>query len=59
MVKKTKMSKVEDVCEQSDGALRAKPPATGWFFVIFEKSYFDAIGSHFARVQSNLKELDI
>ena len=38
MVKKTKMSKVEDVCEQSDGALRVKPPATWWFFVIFEKA---------------------
>ena len=28
-------------------------------FVIFrKKSYFNAIGSHFARVQSHLKELD-
>ena len=39
--------------------LWAKPQATERFFVIFwKKNYFNAIGSHFARVQSHLKELD-
>ena len=37
----------------------AKPLTSAPFLVIFEgKSYFNAIGSHFARVQSHLKELD-
>ena len=36
--------------------LEAKPPAAGQFFEI--KSYFKAIGSHFASVQSHLKKLD-
>ena len=36
-----------------------EPPTAGQFFVIFEiKSYFNAIGSHFAHVQSHLKELE-
>ena len=35
-------------------------PSHWVFFCNFlKKSYFDAIGSHFAHVQSNLKELDI
>ena len=42
------------------GGLGAKPPAVGRFFVsFFEKnSYFNAIESHLARVQSHLKELN-
>ena len=41
------------------GCLGEKPPAAGRFFVSFgRKSYFNAIGSHFARVHSHLKELD-
>ena len=37
-----------------------KAPSHWVFFCNFlKKSYFDAIGSHFAHVQSNLKELDI
>ena len=41
------------------GSLAAKPPAVKRFLVIFwKKSYFNAIGSHFARVQSHLKALD-
>ena len=41
------------------GGLRAKPPAAGRFLEVFEKkSYFNPIGSHFARVHSHLKELD-
>ena len=39
--------------------LRAKPPAIERFFVNFwKKSYFNAIESQFARVQSHLKALD-
>ena len=35
------------------GGLRAKPPAAGRFSQIFgKKSYFNPIGSHFARVHS-------
>ena len=42
------------------GGSGAKPPAVGRFFVIFlgKKSYFNAIRSHFASVQSHLKALD-
>ena len=39
----------------------AKPPAAGQFFVVFlcwKKTYFSAIGLHFAHVQRFLKELD-
>ena len=40
------------------GVLGAKAPAARRFFLVFwKKSYFNAIGSHFARVQSYLKEL--
>ena len=40
--------------------LGAKSPTAGRFFVIFwKKSYFNAIESHLARVQSHLKELDL
>ena len=43
----------------SFGGLGAKLPAAGRFFVIFwKKNYFNAIESHFARVQSRLKALD-
>ena len=38
------------------GGLGAKPPAVGQFFG--KKSYFNAIGSHFASVQSHLKALN-
>ena len=36
------------------------PPVAGRFFRIFfeKKSYCNAFGSHFARVQNHLKELD-
>ena len=38
------------------GGLGAKPTAVGRFSVIFgKKSYFNAIESHFASVQSHLK----
>ena len=42
------------------GRLGAKPPAVGQFFVSFleNNSYFHAIESHFARVQSHLKALN-
>ena len=61
------MSKVEDVCEQSSvsqtyhrrGCEGEAPSHWVVFCNFLKKSYFDAIGSHFARVQSNLKELDI
>ena len=60
------MSNLENVCEKASvtqmyhrRGLGAKPPANGQFFVIFEKkNYFNAFGSHFARGQSHLKELD-
>ena len=47
----------------TDGGLGAGPPAAGGFvgrfFVIFftKQSYFNAIESHFASVQSHLKAL--
>ena len=41
------------------GGLGAKLPEVGQFFVIFwKKSYFNAIGTHLASVQSHLKALD-
>ena len=41
------------------GGLGAKPPAAGRFCKFLgKKPYFDPIGSHFAHVQSHLKELD-
>ena len=41
------------------GGLWAEPPAAGRFLLVFgKKCYFNPIGSHFARVQSHLKELD-
>ena len=44
----------------TDGGLGAKPAAAGRFIVIlWKKSYFNAIESHFAHVQSFLKELDV
>ena len=42
-----------------DGGLGAKPPTAGRFLKVFgKKSYFNPIGSHFASVHSDLKELD-
>ena len=40
--------------------LGAKPPAAGRFLVVLKKkrTYFNAIGSQFARVQSHLTQLD-
>ena len=41
------------------GDLGAKPSTAGQVFVVFwKKSYFNATGSHFARVQSHLEELE-
>ena len=42
------------------GGLGAKPTAVGRFFASFfgKNSYFNAIESHFARVQSHLKALN-
>ena len=42
------------------GGLGAKPPNRWTIFCKFfeKKSYFNAIGSYFARVPSHLKELD-
>ena len=43
----------------TDGDLGTKPPVVGRFFgFFFKKNYFNAIGSHFARVQNHLKEVD-
>ena len=64
--KKLKMSNLRDVLSKviqlkqiTDGGLGAEPPAAERFFVIFwKKSYFNAIESHFPRVQSHLKVLD-
>ena len=42
------------------GGLEVKSPAAGQFLYVFgKKSYFIPIGSHFARVHSHLKELDL
>ena len=41
------------------GGLGTKPPAAGQFLYVFgKKSYFNPIGSPFARVHSHLKEPD-
>ena len=61
-----KICKLVDVCKQTslvkritDGNLGRKPQLLGNFFAIFwKKSYFNAIGSHFACAQNHLKELD-
>ena len=55
-----------DVCKQTsllkrikDGGLVLKPQLLGYFFGFFwKKSYFNAIGLHFACVQNHLKELE-
>ena len=53
------LSKLEQLKHTTDGGLGAKPPVARQFFVIFcKKSCLDAIRSHFARVQSHLKEQD-
>ena len=53
------LSKLAQVKRITNGALGAKPPAAWRFVVIFgKKTYFNAVGSHFARVQNHLKELD-
>ena len=61
------MSNLEDVLSKlvlsnvspvATGGLGAKPQAAGRFLQVFgKKIYFNAIGSHFARVHSHLKEL--
>ena len=61
-----KVSKLGELCKLTsllkritDGDLGTKPPVAGRFFgILLKKSYFNAIGSHFARVQNHLKELD-
>ena len=63
---KMKICKLGDVCKQTrllkritDGGLEPKPQLLGNFCAIFwKKSYFNAIGSHFACVQNHLKKLD-
>ena len=60
------MSELEDVLSKlvylkrvTEGSGAEPTLAGGFGFVIFwKKSYFNAIESHFARVQSHLKELD-
>ena len=50
---------VEPPAAKGFEGLGAKPPAVGRFFLFFGKnSYFNAIESHFARVQSYLKALN-
>ena len=50
-------SKLLQIKRITNGGLRAKPLSD--FLQFFGKiSYFNAIGSHFARAQSHLKELD-
>ena len=58
-----KISKLGDLCKKTsllkritDGDLGMKSLVAGRFFE--KKSYFNAFGSHFARVQNHLKELD-
>ena len=63
---KMKICKLGDVCKQTnllkritDEGLGPNRQLLGNFFAIFwKKSYFNAIGSHFKRVQNHLKELD-
>ena len=50
--------KTEPPAADGYGGLGAKPPAAGRFLFFGQKSYFNLFGSHFARVQSHLKELD-
>ena len=53
------LSKLVELKRITDGGLAAEHPAAGQFFVIFcKKSYFNAIESHFARVQCHLNKLD-
>ena len=52
----SKLALLKCVTDGGYEGLGAKPPAEGRFFE--KKSYFNAIGSHFARVQSHFKELD-
>ena len=61
-----KIRKLGDVCKQisllkriTDEGLGPKPQLLENFLEFFwKKSYFNAIGSHFACVQKRLKELD-
>ena len=65
------LSKLVQLKRNTDGGLRAespaaggyvrlgaKPPAARRFFVIRKNNNFNAIGSHLARVQNHLKEID-
>ena len=60
-----KICKLGDVCKQTsllkritDGGLGLKAQLLGNFFAMFwKKSYFNAIGSHYACVQNHLKKL--
>ena len=49
-----------DLRKKCYGGLEVKSPAAGQFLYVFgKKSYFIPIGSHFTRVHSHLKELDL
>ena len=55
------LSKLVELKHITEGAcLRAEHPAAWRFFVIFfwKNNYLIAIGLHFARVQSHVKELN-
>ena len=59
VLKKLVYSNVSQTAAGGYGGLGAKPPAAGRFCKFLEKkSYFNPIGSDFARVHSHLKELD-
>ena len=51
------LSKLVQAKRITDEGLWVEPPAAGRFFVIFwKKSYYNALESHFAHVQSHLQE---
>ena len=66
LIPKIKTSKWEDVLSEAvylkritNGDLGGVPLAAARFLVIvWKKSYFNAMESHFVRVQSHLKEID-
>ena len=51
------LSKLVELKRITDGSLGMKPPEAEQFFG--KKSYFNAIGSHSAYINSQLKELDL